>query len=258
MDLIKNIKIDLQRAFCNKLFLIGLVAAQGVFYLNIPWDNLGSLSVIYFVNLLIFGSFVQMLLICGAIPYSTSYLSDWQSGYIKAIVIRTDLRSYLRSKVVVTAFSGFVTVALGKLIFVLTMRIFVPVVSEGRHELSSQYALEHLAASHPYAYLAADAALYAMAAAAFAVLALLISSLTRNVFVTLASPMVMYFMMTSLHTILSLPTAIYLPLLLQGYVPAYLDNLVLSLLYVFAFWIGMSLLLGKLFIVHAERRFRHG
>jgi len=257
MNLIKNLKIDLYRAFSGKLFLIGLLCTQGVFYLNIPWDNIGQ-SVIYIVNLLLFGSFVQLLLVCGAIPYATAYLSDCENGYIKSLVIRSDLRSYLRSKVIITAISGFLTVFLGKLIFAMTMLSFFPVISPSRTEISQDFVLDVLAVTHPYAYLFVNAATYALGTAAFAVLALLISSLTHNIFVTIMSPMVMYFLFTSITQILHLPADFSIIFLIEGYVFSYADSAVFTFFHVFIFWAVLLVFFGHLFIRHAEKRFLSG
>lgn len=153
MNLIKNVKIDLYRAFSGKLFLIGLLCTQGVFYLNIPWDNIGQ-----------------------------------------------------------------------------------SVISPSRTEISQDFVLDILAGTHPYAYLFVNAAAYALGSAVFAVLALLISSFTHNIFVTIMSPMVMYFLFTSITQILHLPADLSIIFLIEGYVFSYAHSAVFTFFYVFIFW----------------------
>lgn len=256
MNLIKNIKIDLQRAFCSGLFFVGVVCSVGIFYLNISWDNMNGATVIYLVSGLAFGSYVQMIFVCGAIPYATSYLSDLENGYIRFLVIRGDLSSYLRSKVIITALSGFVTVWIGKMLFALSLRLVFPTVD--KYTSMSDVGVDILYAVNPWAYIAADAVLYAIAAAGFAVMALFISSLIRNVFVTVMSPLVLFFMITSLQQIFNLPQGIELNGLLMGYIAVYEDSWQFTLLHILLVWIIVIFLVGKLFIWHAERRFHHG
>ena len=256
MNLIRNIKIDLKRAFCSKLFLVGLLCMIGVCYLNISWDNMNAPSVIYLVSGLAFGGFVQMIFVCGAIPYATSYLSDLENGYIRFLVIRGDLSSYLHSKIIVTALSGFVTVWIGKMLFALSLRLIFPTVDE--YTSMSTAGVDLLFGVSPWAYIVVDAFLYAMAAAGFAVMALFISSLVRNVFVTVMSPLVLFFMITSLQQIFNLPQEIELNGLLMGYITAYKDSWQFTLLHISVVWIIAILLVGKLFVWRAERRFHHG
>ena len=80
MHSIRSIRMDIQRAFCSKLFIAGVLCTIGVCYLNISWDNMLAPSVMYLVEGLAFGSQVQVLFVCGALPYATAYLNDWNNG----------------------------------------------------------------------------------------------------------------------------------------------------------------------------------
>lgn len=255
MNLIKNMKIDLQRAFCGKLFIIGLLCSLVVFYLNISWDNMLAATVIYLVSGLPWGSHVQLIFVCGAITYATAYLSDWNHGYIRLLVVRGDLRNYLRSKVLVTAFSGFVTIWLGKMLFALSLRAVFPMMNEMSVE---EVGIDILLNVNSWLYLLADAVLYALAGAGFAVIALLVSSLMHNMFVTITSPLVVFFMITSLQQIFDVPQAIELNGLLMGYIEAFANSWLVTLLYISLVWVVVIVLVGKLFIWHAGRRFYLG
>lgn len=256
MERLRMVQMDLQRAFCGRLFLVGLLCLVGVCYLNVSWNNYQYESVVSLIAGLAFGGFVQMIFVCGAIPYAVSYLSDCESGYIRFLVIRGDLRRYLRSKVFVTALSGFSAVFAGKLLFALSLCAAFPLTQETDIMLNG--GVELLFDVHPWAYIAGDAFLYAMASAAFAVMALLVSSLIRNMFVTLMSPLVLYFMITSLQQIVRVPQAIGMNGLMMGYIDGYLDSWQWTLLHIFLVWLIVILVTGKLFVWRAERRFYHG
>lgn len=257
MNLIRNIKTDLQRAFGSKLFLIGLLATQGICYLNIPWDNLYRPSVLYMVQFIAWGSYVQLIFVGGVVCYSTSYLSDVENHYIRYLVLRSDLRSYLKAKVITTAISGFITVFLGKLLFVATLRVKYSWVLPGEQYDATAQGISRLMAINPQGYILADAVLYALAAAGFAVLALLISSITKNIFVTVMSPIVLFFMLTSLYQWFHLPQGFDLNGLLMGYIQVYADNLLFTFLHIFSVWFIFIFLVGTLFIRYAERSFQN-
>lgn len=256
MNLIKNIKIDLWRAFGSKMFFIGVLCTVGILYLNISWDNLANPNVIYIVAGIPWGSQVQTIFICGAIPYATAYLSDYNSGYIRPLVIRSNLQNYLRSKVFATSLSGLSAIFLGKLLFALTLWTTYPLVTE--YTSMDPIGIDILYSISPWAYLLADALLYALAGAGFAAMALLVSSLTHNAFVTIMSPLVLFFMISSLEQIFNVPQGIELNGLLMGYIKVYADSWLFTLIHILAVWIITTIIVGKLFIWHAERRFYHG
>lgn len=256
MHSIRSIRMDIQRAFCSKLFIAGVLCTIGVCYLNISWDNMLSASVMYLVNGLAFGSQVQVLFVCGALPYAAAYLSDWNNGYIRLLVIRGNLRSYLRSKVLVTALSGFFSVLIGKLLFAGSLCLFYPLTSA--FDAPEKIGINLLYYIHPWAYFIGDALLYALAAAGFAVMALLVSGFILNTFVTLASPLVLFFAITSIYQIFHLPQGIDLNGLTMGYIYVYADSWQFTLLHIIIVWLIVILIAGKLFIWRAERRFYHG
>ena len=69
MERIRMVQMDLRRAFCGRLFLVGLLCLVGVCYLNVSWNNYQYESVVSLIAGLAFGGFVQMIFVWGAIPY---------------------------------------------------------------------------------------------------------------------------------------------------------------------------------------------
>ena len=178
MNLCKSLKIDLTRAFQNKWFPAGILLTAAVLAANLPWENMPDPSVLYLVSLIAWGSYTQMICICGVIPFGTAYLAEREHQYIRYLVFRSDIRSYLRSKVIVTVFSGFATVFLGKLLLAGTARLFCPMVSRWEWYDPAEKGIDCLKALCPWGYVLADAFLYALAGAAFALMALLVSAVT--------------------------------------------------------------------------------
>lgn len=257
MNLCKSLKIDLTRAFQNKWFPAGILLTAAVLAANLPWENMPDPSVLYLVSLIAWGSYTQMICICGVIPFGTAYLAEREHQYIRYLVFRSDIKSYLRSKVIVTVFSGFVTVFLGKLLLAGTARLFCPTVSRWEWYDPAEKGIDCLKALCPWGYVLADAFLYALAGAAFALMALLVSAVTRNVFVTVMSPMVLYFAISSVEQWFHVPQWLDIIALQRGYIAIYADSVFFTLVHITVIWAAVMFLTGMIFVRYGERRFQN-
>ena len=142
------LKMELKRAFCNKLFLLVIVIGCGIaaaaYFTTNAWrltknwwfeylpqtqfgqsilkkidtmntalsiwmPNMGAGSPFYYL-------FITILPILAAIPYGVSYLTDKKSGLVNQIMVRAKKRDYYISKLIVTFLNGG-TVAVIPLIF---------------------------------------------------------------------------------------------------------------------------------------------
>lgn len=257
MNLCKSLKIDLMRAFRNRLFPVGILLTGGVLAANFPWENIPDPSVLYLVQFIAWGSYVQLIFICGVIPFGTAYLAETEHQYIRYLIFRSDVKSYLRSKVIVTALSGFMTIFLGKMLVAGIIRMFYPMAGRLAHYDPTEGGINCLMAINPWGYVLADAFLYAMAGAAFALLALLVSAVARNTFVTIMSPMVLYFMISSVTQWLHLPQWMEIGGLCMGYIQIYEDSVLLTILHICLVWTVFMGLIGVCFIRYGERRFQN-
>lgn len=145
-------KMELKRAFCNKMFLpvvvLGCAIAAAAFFTTNAWvltkawwfdylpqtqqgqlvaaksqtmdtaltlwmPNRGAGSPFYYL-------FITILPILAAIPYGASYLTDKKSGLVNQIAVRAKKRDYYISKLIVTFLNGG-TVAVIPLLFNLLM-----------------------------------------------------------------------------------------------------------------------------------------
>lgn len=257
MNLCKSLKIDLMRAFRNRLFPAGILLTGGVLAANFPWENIQDPSVLYLVQFIAWGSYVQLIFICGVIPFGTAYLAETEHQYIRYLIFRSDVKSYLRSKVIVTALSAFMTIFLGKMLVAGMIRMFYPMAGRLAQYDPAKGGIDCLMAISPWGYVLADAFLYAMAGAAFALLALLVSAVARNTFVTIMSPMVLYFMISSVTQWLHLPQWLEIFGLCMGYIEIYEDSVLLTILHICLVWIVFMGLIGVCFIRYGERRFQN-
>lgn len=85
-----SFETDLKRAFLGKGFWLGLLAQTAILLLS------GAESDLYRI------SFPALC----ALPYGTPWLQDYQSGFLKAYVLRCGRKSYIFGKIVACGVSG--------------------------------------------------------------------------------------------------------------------------------------------------------
>ena len=117
--------------------------------------------------------------------------------------------------------------------------------------------IDCLKALCPWGYVLADAFLYALAGAAFALMALLVSAVTRNVFVTVMSPMVLYFAISSVEQWFHVPQWMDIIALQRGYIAIYADSVLITLAHITVMWAAVMFLTGMKFVRYGERRFQN-
>lgn len=101
-----SFEIDLRRAVFSGRFLIGLVLQTAILYIS------GFKSDLYYISVPVLCTF----------PYSTAWLQDYQSGYIKPYLQRAGMASYIMGKILACGISGGLLETAGCFIFYLIKR----------------------------------------------------------------------------------------------------------------------------------------
>ena len=96
-----------------------------------------------------------------------------------------------------------------------------------------------------------------LAVAVFALMALLVSAVTRNVFVTVMSPMVLYFAISSVEQWFHVPQWMDIIALQRGYIAIYADSVLFTLAHITVMWAAVMFLTGMIFVRYGERRFQN-
>jgi len=166
------LKIELKRAFCNRLFLIstiiGCIIAIAHIILNVvPTASMLGVHSGYYINS-IFNQwiglnytfwtslFFTIFPLLASIPFADSFLVDRKSGYIKNILTRTSKKNYYISKFIAVFLSGGFAVAIPLLLdFYLTALFFpavIPDISSGIFALFANSTWASAFYTHPFAY----------------------------------------------------------------------------------------------------------
>lgn len=101
-----SFETDLKRAICSRGFALGLILE-----LLILW-NAGFDSDLFRVSVPVIATF----------PYSTAWLAEYQSGFIKAYIPRTSIAAYIFGKFLACGISGGMLEALGCWILMLAKK----------------------------------------------------------------------------------------------------------------------------------------
>ncbi len=122
----EEIKIDLKRAIYNFPFLIASLAMIVVLAIGagskllFPEDIGMGLDINYHAQLIFAGLSSDIVLmvvpiIC-TLPYTTAFLDEFRSGFIKPYLMRCDKSAYIKGKVIGVAVSGGLALSVGVLV----------------------------------------------------------------------------------------------------------------------------------------------
>lgn len=126
-----------------------------------------------------------------ALPYSSSYVDDIKSGFIKQYLHRTSLNNYVSGKLLACALSGGLSVFLGAVLsYALSWLVFNPM----------ELAPAPGAAVEPMlAQFIVKAALLFFSGAFWSLVGFLVAALTMNKYMAYASPFILYYVLVILH-----------------------------------------------------------
>jgi hypothetical protein len=126
-----------------------------------------------------------------ALPYSTSFVDDIKSGYIKQYLHRTSVGQYIKGKLIACGLSGGLVLFAGVVLaYGLSALVFTPMeFAPGPGEATQPYFAELLMQA---AVLFFSGAFWSLAGFTFA-------ALTMNKFMAYASPFILYYLLIILH-----------------------------------------------------------
>jgi hypothetical protein len=257
---LRIVKTDLYRSLLSMRFLNSVILVIFICILA-SIDNFQKQSdAVYIYDIMVeLSPFRNIILIIAAIPFVTSFCSDWNNQYIKPFVIRTGVNNYSWSKVFVSAITSFLVAFLGLMAFVLIMGFKYSLYDQdisGNYMQSKPYGF--LLSNLPIIYLAARIFCYSAYTVFWCILGLCISAIIPNRFVASTAPLISFYVVDTI--IMDIPDNISLYFntryLSKGDQIFHAGALV-HILYVFLFFIGLSLLMGYLFKRIVKRRVRN-
>lgn len=210
--------IDFKRAILSKRFLVvcifGILISTVHFYYKVILTNAYNIGPSGYYNPFmiwiskdVFSIYAQIFLnifpILASIVYSDSYWIDKYSGFIKNIYTRAKKVDYLISKYLTIFVVGGVSVSIPLLCSLLLMFMSLPAVTPS---VFSQFDLSkdmfgNLFYNHPYIYIWIYLFLNFVFGGLCSTLGLAISTFSKNRFLAILGPLIVYLSMYMLETI---------------------------------------------------------
>ncbi len=159
------------------------------------------------------GNMILILALLPLIPYATTLASDWEQHAHPFWLIRSGVTHYVMGKMLAGAISAFLTTFLGILLYAVFLLFQLPLFT---HISTGDAYAVLLEQNMPIIYILARATHLSMSSMLFACLAIWVSVLIPNRFVTLVAPIVIYFMMFRLTRFWGLPDYLNIPVIIEG------------------------------------------
>lgn len=258
MRKIHLILTDMKRAVFSRRFLFSAIGIALIMMMAISrmGDGAPDTDVWYLMRLSIEGSGIVSTTLCllPVFAFGLSYASEWEQKAERYWIIRTGTGSYACSKAVVCFLSGFLTVFLGMVIFILLESLSYPLYAGNINMVpNGEYEILAIRGRVTEAYL-----LYithnALSGSIMAVCALLFSSIFPNTFCTATAPMLLYFALLRVTGQMELPDWLN-PLYWNGGV-YYAETVQRSILIKLITSIALCIFFGYFTRKNVERRLR--
>jgi len=198
----KNIhflKMDFYRAVCSRRFTIGIIGIPIMMQLASIETFRWRLSVLNTFWLVVYSLPFLLTLIFCAFIYADSLCEDFEYKFIYAEIIRGNLCRYAMSKTITIFLTSVVAMALGMVLFAITLRLQVPWISLS--ESTYQVAIteggfrEILESEHYLAYFGLFGVQFGLLAGVLSLLAAYVSLYISNKLLVLSVPVVAYYLL---------------------------------------------------------------
>lgn len=197
----KAIPGAIRQAVSGKGMYIGILSATVVLLLSTVQDVLlafrseellqNGFHHTCIMNALASDAMTLALPIIAALPFTSSFIDDIKSGFVKEYLPRTTKSGYLLGKIFGSLVSGGLSVSLGVLLgYLVAALVFSPM----------EAALEPGAAARPYfEELMGKALLFFCSGAFWSLVGLTLATLTNSKYMAYASPFVLYYVLIILY-----------------------------------------------------------
>lgn len=251
--------MSFMQVFSSPVFYLSIIGVTVLSFISI-WERISTseagITVFYCLDIFIGLTMLKKLVVLfAALPYVSSFCSDWKCQYIKPVVIRTGIKKYVWSKIITCFVSGFLTVFIGLILFITLLSFKVPMFPSGNLDQVLHPPFGPLAVGDfPILFLLAQCFVFSMAAALWTVVGLAVSAFIPIHFVAIAAPVIASYVLEEMTTLL--PSWLNLYYLTRSADVIHQGPLISFAYFCFIF-ILISVLAGLLFDYQVKRRLRN-
>lgn len=187
---------------------MGTIAATAIlFFGSIGMVSKNVTAVIGFEHSYCFNNIIHLLFLADTFAYASSFASEWQNGYFRPNVIRSNATAYALSKCIATALSCGLSVSLGAAVYIVWLCVKQPVIMPDSLTIYVEVTAfnDLLEIGNPVLYFFAYLFVIFLQAMFFSVLGLLASGYFPNKYVAYTTPFVFGYVINQLANALVLP-----------------------------------------------------
>lgn len=251
---------DLKRTLVSRQFFVAAIGLSMVTIITM-FDELaymqpGTTTIVY-INLIEgYLDFHMVYLLFAAIPGATLFCSDWDNRFIRFSVMRCSKIKYAVSKAIACFFSAIAVVFVAEWMTIFVFSMKFPLFNASEEFDYGAYIL-FATSDKIFGYFMVRILCKAFCAGFLCVFALWFSTKIINVFVALATPLLAYYLISTLSFALKLPTIFQISYLSKGYIN--IENKpLLSFGFTVLLFTVATIVFGFCFIRSCRRRIENG
>lgn len=198
---IRTIRTTIKQSLYSIGFLIGCIGTILVIFLSSLQNILIALGTdgllengfhdTLILNALVSNGMILALPMLAALPYTSSFINDLKSGFIKFNITRTSRRGYILGKYVACAVSGGLGLIMGIIAaYVISALVFLPMEAPLPKDAESPIY---------FAEIMEKVLLFFFSGAFWSVVGLTVATLTNSKYMAYASPFVIYYVLIILY-----------------------------------------------------------
>lgn len=209
--MLRIMRNELKRIFVNRKIIQVL---SGIVILNML-SVYGELSISYDVisiytkeitGITIFPIFSIILCMWG---YGDTLYEDIKYKHTRSITLRYSIKKYVYIKYVSIVFATVLLQFLGQLITVGILKIKFPLITTGEQYTEATGTYAYLAENQVLKFVLITSFIYAMWMSVYVLIGQMVSILTENLFLITVSPILIYYGVTNIRYMISIPDAVY-------------------------------------------------
>ncbi len=207
----QTLKTDLKRAITSWGFIVGIIGMAlmsffGAFEQILPILQgdiktvMEGFSIQTLLTSLSSDAVLMATPILCAMPYTSAFLDEYKSGYLKEYLPRTTKKAYVSSKVIATALSGGLVLFVGVLItygvfaLLFTPLEVVPEIPEEMKAIMEQQGLD-VSSQLTFTTFISKAFIFFLCGTLWALVGAFFASFTLNKYMAYASPFIVYYVL---------------------------------------------------------------
>jgi hypothetical protein len=198
--MISTLRSDIQRALLSREFLVGVIGMIVVMVFASVDSVLKALAygphvpdgfhAQIVLNGLLSDAVVFAAPIICALPFTSAFVDDIQSGFIKQFLPRSGINAYILGKVLACAISGGLVLFAGILLsYVISSVVFIPMETASSDGILGP----------SFTLLLGRAALFLLSGMFWSLLGFTIASTTKSRYMAYASPFILYYILIIMH-----------------------------------------------------------